>query len=124
MKITFQADANLRPAIWQGLRRREPSIDFEGHMGVIPDATSDLDVLRIAAAAGRVLVSPDIRTMPEHFQTFLASSDSPGLILIPSRRSISQIIDGLLLIWLDWSPERLHNQAVWLPTTSEGGRRG
>ena len=39
MKIKFQADANLDPDIWRGLCRREPSIDFEGHMGVIPDGT-------------------------------------------------------------------------------------
>lgn len=49
MKIAFPADANLKPAIWRGVRRREPSVDFEGHMGVIPDATSDLEVTAISS---------------------------------------------------------------------------
>ena len=56
MKIRFQADADLDPDIWRGLCRREPSIDIEGHIGVIPDGTPDPEVLKLAAEAGRVLV--------------------------------------------------------------------
>ena len=55
MKIKFQADANLDPDIWRGLCRREPSIDFEGQMGVIPDGASDPEVLKLAAEAVRSL---------------------------------------------------------------------
>ena len=117
MKVLFQADANLKPAVWRGLRRREPSIDFQGHIGVIPDSTSDLEVLHLAAHAGRILVSPDVRTMLANFQTFIATEQSPGLILIPSSKTVSQIIEALLLVWLYWSPEQLKNQAIWLPGT-------
>ena len=72
MKIKFQADANLDPDIWRGLCRREPSIDFEGHMGVIPESTPDPEVLKLSAEGGRVLVSADVKTMLVHFAGFIA----------------------------------------------------
>lgn len=115
MKLTFQADADLDPDIGRGLLRREPSIDFQSKAGVIPDGTPDLEVLRIAANAGRVLVSRDARTMLAHFQGFAAHNDSPGLLLIPSSRSIAAAIEGLLVVWLFWAPEDLRNQIRWLP---------
>jgi hypothetical protein len=77
-------------------------------------------VLQLAALAGRVLVSADVRTMLVHFAEFIAHGESPGLILIPSSRSFGSVIEGLLLVWLNWTPEQLRNQAVWLPRSSEG----
>ena len=104
MSLRFQADADLNPAIGRGLRRREPSIDFRAAAGVIPDGTPDLHVLRIAAEAGRVLVSRDVGTMPGHFAEF-----------IQSRRPIGSVIEGLLLVWMTWTEEELRNRALWLP---------
>ena len=115
MKIRFQADADLDPDIARGLCRREPAVDFSFAKGVIADATSDLEVLRLSAAAGRVLVSRDVRTMPGHLAEFLRSGQSPGLILIPSGTSISDAIEGLLVVWLAWSAEEMQNQIRWLP---------
>ena len=115
MKIAFQADASLDPDIGRGLRRREPSIDFRGAVGVIPDGTPDPRVLHIAADSGRVLVTGDLRTMRVHFREFVAERESPGVLLIPSSRSIGAAIDGLLAVWLTWSPDDLRNQVRWLP---------
>jgi hypothetical protein len=115
LSFRFQADADLNPGIERGLRRREPAIDFRGADGIIPEGAADPEVLRIAAQAGRVLVSRDVTTMPGHFDRFIAQRESPGVLLIPSRRSIGAVIDGLLLVWLSWSPEDLHNQVRWIP---------
>ena len=115
MKLRFQADADLNPEIVRGLRRREPAIDFRAAGGVIPDGASDSEVLELAAAEGRVLVSRDVATMPGHFARFIAEHDSPGILLIPSRRPIGSVIEALLLVWLMWRPEDFHNQARWLP---------
>lgn len=115
MSLRFQADADLNPAIGRGLRRREPSIDFRSAAGVIPDGAADSDVLRVAAEAGRVLVSRDVGTMPGHFADFVQQQDSPGLVLIPSRRSIGSVIEGLLLVWMTWTEEDLRNRLRWLP---------
>ena len=94
MRIRFQADADIDPDIRKGLLRREPSIDFRSAAGVIPDGTLDPDVLRIAAGYSRVLVSADLRTMRVHFEGFVAANESPGVLLIPSRRSIGGAIEG------------------------------
>ncbi len=51
-----------------------------------------------------------------HFAEFITHAESPGIILIPSSRSFSSVIEGPLLVWLDWMPDRLRNQALWLPT--------
>lgn len=111
MSFRFQADADLNPEIGRGLRRREPAIDFRAAAGVIADRTPDSEVLRIAADDDRVLISRDVTTMPGHFARFVAQHESPGLLLIPSRRSIGTLIEGLLMVWLTWTPEDLHNQA-------------
>jgi Domain of unknown function (DUF5615) len=115
LSFRFQADADLNPGIERGLRRRELAIDFRGADGIIPEGAADPEVLRIAAQAGRVLVSRDVTTMPGHFDRFIAQRESPGVLLIPSRRSIGAVIEGLLLVWLSWSPEDLHNQVRWIP---------
>lgn len=115
MNLRFQADADLDPEIGRGLRRREPSIDFRLAAGILPDATPDFEVLQIAAGAGRVLVSRDVTTMPGHFARFILDNSSPGLILVPSTKSIGVVIESLLTVWLNWSPEDMHNQARWLP---------
>jgi hypothetical protein len=107
LKIRFQADANLSPAIGAGLLRREPAVDWQVALGVIPDATPDPEVLMLAAQSGRVLVSRDISTLPGHFASFSASHHSPGLILIPRPMRIGVTIERLLQFWLLWSAEEL-----------------
>jgi hypothetical protein len=115
LSFRFQADADLNPEIGRGLRRREPAVDFRSAVGVIPVGAPDAQVLQIAAEAGRVLVSLDVTTMPNHFDQFISRHESPGVLLIPSRRTISAVIEGLLLVWLTWSDQDLQNQVRWLP---------
>ena len=115
MKIRFQADADLNPHIQKGVLLREPLIDFRPAAGRIPDAMPDPEVLRLAAEDGRVMVSRDLRTMGVHFRRFIASNESPGLLLLPSTRSVGAVIEGLLFVWQNWTPDDLRNQAKWLP---------
>jgi len=115
MSLRFQADADLNPEIERGLRRREPTIDFRGAGAVLPAGMPDLEVLRIAAEAGRVLISRDVATMPDHFDRFIVASESPSLLLIPSSRGIGEAIEGILLVWLTWPEEALRNKVRWLP---------
>ncbi len=120
MKIRFQLDADLNPRIRQGVLLREPSIDFRPAGGTIPDAMPDPEVLRLAADDGRVLVSRDAHTMIEHFFAFVASNESPGVLIVPSTRSIGAAIEGVLFVWQNWTPDDLRNQAKWLPFRSRG----
>jgi hypothetical protein len=61
------------------------------------------------------LVSGDLRTMSVHFHGFVATHESPGVLMIPSSRSIGAAIEGLLFVWLNWTPDDLHNRVQWLP---------
>ena len=97
------------------MRRREPSLDFRQAADIIPDGTPDMEVLHVAADAGRVLVTRDVRTMRVHFQAFVAERECPGVLLIPSSRTTGAAIEGLLMVWLTWTPEDLRNQVWWLP---------
>jgi hypothetical protein len=91
-------------------------VDYRLAQGAIPDGTLDPEVLALAALSGRVLVSRDVNSMPGHFARFVeAENVSPGLILIPSNRSIGYVIDALLTVWLNWRAEEMQNQARWLP---------
>src|SRR5437879_942950 len=60
-------------------------------------------------------VSGDLRTMSVYFQEFVATHESPGVLLIPSSRSIGAAIEGILFVWLNWMPEDLRNRVSWLP---------
>jgi hypothetical protein len=111
----FQADAGIDPAIRKRLLRREPSISFRPAAGIIQHGTQDLEVLRIAAEDGRVLVSGDLRTMSVHFHGFVAMRESAGGLLIPSSRSIEAAIKGLRFVWLTWTPDDLRNRVRSLP---------
>ena len=98
--IRFLADADLNDAIVGGCRRREPAIDFWSANDVGLEGVSDPEVLALAAAAERVLVSHDFQTMPRHFADYLqARGSSPGLILVPQHMPIGDVIEELLLIW-------------------------
>jgi hypothetical protein len=100
LSIRFQADADMNPEIGLGLRRREPAIDFRSAAGIIPHGALDPEVLQVAAEAGRVLLSRDVATMQGHFERFIEPHHSPGLLLIPSSRSIwvrnRRSFDGLV----------------------------
>jgi len=70
MKVRYQADNDLNQIIVKATIRLEPTIDFKtSHAAGLP-GLDDLSVLARAAADGRILVSHDLKTMPDHFATF------------------------------------------------------
>jgi hypothetical protein len=115
VKIRFQADADLDPDIGRGLVRQETTLDWQPAKGFIPDATPDSEVLRLAAEAGRVLVSRDVRTIPNEFAKYSETRRSPGIILIPSGTRVGEAIERLLIAWVYWTAEDMENQLRWLP---------
>ena len=75
----------------------------------------DLEVPRIAANSGRVLVSQDRRTMPAHFARFSATAESPGVILLREAISIAMAIEELILIWNASEAEEWEGRLLWIP---------
>ena len=88
MRPRFQADENLNAKIIAGLRRREPSLDFQTAKAANILGHEDLEVLTIAARDGRILVSHDRETMPAHFSRFIAESTSAGLLIVSQKLDI------------------------------------
>jgi hypothetical protein len=78
MRVRFQADADLDGRVLRGLRRAEPQIDIQSAADAELTGLPDLEVLRIAADSGRILVSQDRRTMPLHFARYAAGAQSRG----------------------------------------------
>lgn len=113
MRIRFQSDADLNPAIGRGWARREPAIDWRAAQKFIPDATPDTEVLQLAED-GRVLVPRDAKTMPRHFAAFTTARSSPGVILVPVSVTVGEAIEDLLVMWLSGTAEDIENQIWWL----------
>ena len=115
MKICFQADENLDQNIISGVLRREPTIDFltpqdAGLLGV-----DDLAVLRSCALEGRVLVTCDVSTMPDHFALFVSQQPSSGVLLVPPGTRVGEVIESLVLIWNSSHAEEWIDRICFLP---------
>ncbi len=115
MKIRFLADANFNQRIVSGLLLREPEIDLALPQGVIPDKMSDLEVLELGADFGRIIVTHDVRTMPRWFRHFVKDRACPGIILVPEKMPIRDVIEDLLTIWHVSEAEEWVNQMRRLP---------
>ncbi|MFN7948445.1 MAG: DUF5615 family PIN-like protein [Blastocatellia bacterium] len=115
MKIKFQADYDFNGEVADGLLRREAAIDLQSGHAAGLKGVPDSEVLAGAADEGRVLITHDHRTMPQHFAEFISRHESPGVFIIPQHLSISEAIEELLLIWSDSEAEEWRNCILYLP---------
>lgn len=115
MKIKFLADEDLRRAIVLGVRRREPTVSFAHAFDVGAAGLDDHAVLQLAAKEGCILVSHDLRTIPQHFRLFITRHTSPGVFLIPQKLPVSTAIEEPLIPWLASEAEEWVNQLRYLP---------
>ena len=117
MSIRFLADADLNQALVEGIRLREPALDFLSAVESRLEGMSDRAVLDLAADQGCILVSHDASTMPVHFVRFLNEGKrSPGVFLVPQDAVIRDVIDAILLVWSASSPADWATQIHHLPS--------
>lgn len=115
MKVKFQADADLNENIVTGILRRFPQIDFKNANEAGLEGVPDEDVLSIASAEKRILITHDRKTMPRHFAEFIQHKECSGVLIVSKRAEISGIIDDLILIWLASEAEEYMNVIRSLP---------
>ena len=115
MKLRLQADADLNQQIVTGLRRLEPSADFQTAGSAALEGKLDPDVLAFCADSERLLVTHDQRTMPHHFGEFIRDHRSPGVIIVPQSMPIAQAIGELHLAWSASEAEEWVNSIRRLP---------
>lgn len=112
----FLADEGFNRRIVGEMRRKRPNLDIltireAGKLGL-----EDPLVLELAAEQGRVLLSHDTHTMPDHLNTFLLSGrQSPGVVLVPQELPIGPALEDLLLIVDAGTPGELANLCTQLP---------
>ena len=116
MKALFQADNDLRKAIVRGAVRREPQMNFRSAQVARLDAVSDRDVLALAAQEGRILVSHDFQTMPQHFRLFTRERRSPGSLLIRQDLPVGEAVQSLVLIWEASDASEWENRLCLVPS--------
>ena len=115
MRLRFQADNDLDQRIVTAVKRLEPTIDFQTAPALGLDKVHDPDVLALAAREGRILVSHDRRTMPDHFRDFIASHTSPGIIIVSQKLSVVRAAELLHLLWAATEAEEYVNIIYDLP---------
>jgi hypothetical protein len=94
MRPRFQADADCNHKIVVGIRRREPAVDIlSAHAGGVT-GLSDPEVLAIAAASSRIVLSHDRKTMPGCFTRFRTTGSSPGVIIVSQELDIGAAVEG------------------------------
>ena len=92
-------DQDFNHHILRGLTARIPDLDAmtARHAGL--SRASDPDLLAWAASEGRVLVTHDKKTMPDHAAERLAGGERvAGVLIIPRRLSITEVIDELEIV--------------------------
>jgi predicted nuclease of predicted toxin-antitoxin system len=115
MKVRFQADADLHQKIVSIVVRREPAVSIQTAKGAGLIGKDDPEVLAIAAGEGRILISHDQSTMPDHFAEFIQNRSSPGLLIVPQHVSLTIAAEELLMIWHASEAEEWINRIAFLP---------
>lgn len=95
--------------------RLEPGIDFQTAHYAGLSGMDDLNVLNLAAQQSRILVTHDRKTMPKHFEQFILSTTSPGLLVVSQKMPVAQVAEDLFLIWLVSEPKDWVNRIRTLP---------
>ena len=114
--LRFLADENLNNVILRGLLRRSPQLDLVRVQDVGPYGAADNEVLAWAAAGGRVLVTHDLRTVPEAaYQRVRAGLPMPGVVAIRKTLGTAQVIEDLLLLAESASREDCSNLVLYFP---------
>jgi hypothetical protein len=111
--LRLASDADVHGAILRGLRRRFSDIDLVRSQDVLPEGTSDPEVLAWAASENRVLITNDRKTMVGFaYDRITADELLPGLIVTSNDQSIGSAIEDILLIAECMTEEEMKSRAV------------
>ena len=109
--MQFLADENFSVSILTGLRQRRLDLDIVHIHELGMDGTLDPDILVWAAAENRVVITHDVRTMPNYaHQRQRAGLPMPGMVVVPDTMPIGRAIEELALLiggifddeWANW----------------------
>lgn len=114
--IRLLADENLDLAIVNGLIRVLPSVDFVRVQDVGLSGMSDPIILAWAADENRVLVTHDLKTIPDFaYKRVSDGLPMPGVIGIRRLTPLGSAISDLHLMVECSTPEELKNMVYRIP---------
>jgi len=114
--MRFLADQNFDQDIVRGLLRRVPDFDIVTAFEVGLSEAPDPELLEWAASGGRVVLTHDRRTMPDHAgDRIRASLVMSGVVVVPKRLPLGQVIDDLELIATCSDTGDWENRIQYLP---------
>jgi hypothetical protein len=115
VRVRFQADADFNQKVLAAVVHREPVVDFQTAQAAGLHRRPDPKVLELAAKEGRLLVTHDQTTMPDHFAAFVALQTSSGVLIVPQHLPIALVIEELLIVWDASEAEEWVNRITYLP---------
>jgi hypothetical protein len=117
-QLRFLFDECTDPGMIDALLRREPSIDVVrvGWEDAPALQTLDPDLLMAAETMGRMLVTNDRRSMPDHITDhFAGGRHTHGVALLKKGCSIGSYVEELLLLWSATTAEEWIDGMIYIP---------
>jgi Domain of unknown function (DUF5615) len=115
MRAKFLADANFDLVILVASKRRELAFEYQAALEAGLTGLQDPDMLAVAARQARVLLTHDIRTMPQHFASFIREHTSAGVLLVPQSLPRRHVVEDLLLVWSAMEATEWTNRIMSFP---------
>jgi hypothetical protein len=115
--LRFAADENFDGDVVRGLRRRQPAVDIvriQDLGGMV--GADDPTVLAWASAEGRVVLTHDSSTMPDHaYARIAAGLPMSGMFIVPAGLAVGPLIEELFLITECSELEEWRDRVCYLP---------
>jgi len=109
-------DQDLDHDILRGLIRRIPQLDAVTAFEIGMSRATDPELLDQAAEQKRVIITHDRTTMPAHASNLLdGGRHIGGLIIVPRRLALHQVLDDLELIITCSENDEWNNVIQYLP---------
>ncbi|MCG3162643.1 MAG: hypothetical protein JMDDDDMK_03936 [Acidobacteria bacterium] len=109
-------DQDFDQDILRGLRLRVPTLDAVTAYEIGMSAAPDPELLKWAADNGRILLTHDRQTMPDHVADRITSGQSvAGVVIVSRRLPISRVIDDLEIIVICSKEDEWENVVRHLP---------
>lgn len=115
-ELKFLADENFGTAILRGLLRRDANLNIIRVQEQGLSSTEDPIILEWAAQNDRIVLTHDLRTMPDFaYQRIAKQQKMPGLIGMRPDIRVGIAVEDILLIAECLSPAELANGVMRLP---------
>lgn len=114
--LRLLADENFNGDIVRALLLRQPDLDIVRVQDVGLTGIGDHDILAWAAENGRIILTHDRATFPDHaFERLAVAESMPGVFVLNDRFPVGQAIREILLMVACSEQSEWNGRVVYLP---------